>query len=164
MKCRQHGNPPIPEATGCPKLRQQFTVRLLQVGSHDIRGARINQIPVVDPLPVAEVQPKQRVADRSRAALVLTRENQQAQETLFVKPGPYERLDGTRGQIATCPRHQSCLWNHHAEKAIAFSVFSWTCLEEALKTDRLRRIGMRSKESAGLRGLLHAFGFASRLS
>ena len=95
MKRRKHGDSAIPQAIRRRKMRQQFPVGPFEVRPHDIRGAGIDQIPIVDPPSVAQIQPKQSLTNGHRAASVLPREDEQAKETLFVEWGPDERLDRT---------------------------------------------------------------------
>jgi len=89
VKCRENGDPSIPERVGPRKPLQQVPVRLAEMCADDVFGGGVDEIPVVDAAAVPKVRAVNRGTPQHVAALILSNQNQKREQP-FLVPGRFQ--------------------------------------------------------------------------
>jgi hypothetical protein len=98
----------------------------------NLRGRCVDQIPVVNRPGIFQVEAMNQMPRSIIAPRMLTNENQQREQPLFVPRGREKCQDILHGQIVILPRQGSERWDRDTEKAIALPVLAGPRLEKPL--------------------------------
>ncbi len=109
-------------------------------------GRGVHQIPIVDMPAIPQVGPENPLSKTRIAALKPPNEHDERQQSFLVHRGMQKPQHIRQGNFRKPSRHRPHLWDPHAEKPIAFRVFTLAGFEEALEDDGLAGVGVTPKD------------------
>jgi len=84
MLRRDHRDPPLPERLRFREPSQNGPIAIGEMRADDLRRGAVDEIPVIDPARVSQVQAMNRTADLRVTSGMLPHENEQRQQPLLV--------------------------------------------------------------------------------
>ena len=119
--------------TGRPATAdQRSALRLVaEVRTDDLRRGAVDQIPTVDAMGVAEIEPVDGVAKDRVAAAMLIDEHDQRQQPRLVPRRLQELFERVERAVLHLARHGANVGHGQAEESIAFAVLARAGAEEA---------------------------------
>jgi hypothetical protein len=135
-----HRDPAPPQGRRVRQPHEGSAAAGREVSADDLPGRAVDEIPVVDPGRVAEIEAVDRRPPSGVRTRVLAGEDEERQRPRFVPLGGQQHGQFAKRQIAILPRELTKLADPEAEELVALAVFAWAGLEEPLQCRRARRL------------------------
>jgi hypothetical protein len=133
VKGRHDRNPPVPDTGRLRQSHNHATIAAAQVGSDNVLGGAVHEVPIIHQTPVLQVEAIDRLAPARVRASELTYQDEQREQTGFVPLQSQQRRHFGKGQLRMIACQSPERWHFDAQEAVTGSIVPGAGLEEALQ-------------------------------
>ncbi len=139
--------PAFPEVVRPCEGIQRLPAPPLEMAPDDVRGGKVDQVPIIDSAGAPEVKGIDRGPTMLVRALVLADKDQKGEEPFLMERGSQQFPDLSERRVLEFPDGHPDIRHHDPQEPVAFPVLAGTGLEEPPEDPGFSRVRMHSKSA-----------------